>query len=97
MPLQQIDLSIDTHQDVIGEGYKRLVMAMVIQALKDAGRGSQEAFQWLKEEAPDWLQLAGIEVYSEQLNDIAGQSWQKISRNKRRRRDSTRRGKAPRP
>jgi hypothetical protein len=47
--------------------YQRLIIAVVNQAFKDAYKGDREARSWLLQEAPDWLEMAGIYVSSKYI------------------------------
>ena len=41
-------------------GERKLVAAMICQALKDARRGNREARDWLREAGPEWCALLGV-------------------------------------
>lgn len=51
-------------------GFKRLVVATILQALADAHDGDRQAEQWLRTEAPMWVETVGIksEVLENMLN-----------------------------
>jgi hypothetical protein len=49
------------------EPYRRLIIAVVNQAFKDAYKGDKEARAWLLQDAPEWLKMADIYVSSKYI------------------------------
>lgn len=44
-----------------GDGWLDLVAAVFRQAIKDAQRGNDDARQWLRAVAPEWVERLGFE------------------------------------
>lgn len=47
--------------------YRRLAVAVLLQAVIDASQGDLEAQEWLFSEGADWLKLIDIEADTEQI------------------------------
>ena len=52
---------------MMNEKYKRLALAVVLQAVIDASKGDKDAQHWLFTVGAEWLQLAGLEISQEQI------------------------------
>ena len=62
-------------------GYKRLAAAIVFQATADALKGDAAAREWLLEDAPSLMDLAGIqEVNTGRIDEIldSGMTWRQV-------------------
>ena len=60
------------------EPYKRLVLAVYLQAIKDASNGSLEAQGWLMREGPTWLEWVGWVVNSDAVQEVVTHPWKEL-------------------
>jgi hypothetical protein len=60
--------------------FRRLAMAAVQQAVEDACGGDQKAKTWLLESGFDWLEMCGIEVDPEQIQQAYSMAWSKLQK-----------------
>jgi hypothetical protein len=60
--------------------YRRLIGAIVVVAVEDAVKGESLASKWLKESAPRLMNLAGLDVNFEKIDDVvkSGLPWRQI-------------------
>ena len=49
------------------EGYHRLALAVVLQAVMDASKGDMDAQHWLYSVGAEWLLVVGLEVTHKQI------------------------------
>ena len=50
------------------ENYRRLVLAIVVQAIKDATSGDNEARDWFLSEGLHWMELCDINISLKKVN-----------------------------
>jgi hypothetical protein len=60
--------------------FKRLAGAIAVQAARNAVKGDPAAREWLIEDAPALLEMAGMNVNTEQIDEIteSGLPWRKV-------------------